>query len=159
MSNDIVDGMLAQWDEERPELEAGSLGVVVRVMHLAKAFLRQADEALRPQGLELFEYDVLSTLRRQGRPYAMAASRLAKQAELSTGAMTNRVDKLEARGLVRRETDATDRRAVIVRLTAAGLEVIDDAIKARFAAADRGLSGLDADEVNALAGLLRKLSA
>jgi hypothetical protein len=77
MKRDVVDDILDQWGEERPELDTSSLGVIVRVMSLNRAFLRQAAKALEPLGLELFEYDVLSALRRQGRPYALLASRLA----------------------------------------------------------------------------------
>ena len=65
MNKDAIDGIIEQWSEERPELDTGSLGVVIRVMSLQKAFLRQATEALEPMDLELFEYDVLSVLRRQ----------------------------------------------------------------------------------------------
>lgn len=158
MSNDLVDEIIEQWSEERPELETGSLGVVVRIMHLAKGFTRQGSAALEPLGLELFEYDVLSALRRQGEPYALPASKIAAQAELSTGAMTNRIDKLELRGLVTRESDTTDRRSVIVSLTSDGLELIESAIQARLKAADESLEPLKKSEVRGLAATLRKLT-
>ncbi len=77
MKKDAVDDILEQWSEERPELDTASLGVVIRVMSLYRAFVRQATGALEPLGLELFEYDVLSALRRQGKPYALPATRLA----------------------------------------------------------------------------------
>ncbi len=158
MSNDIVDGIIEQWSEERPELETESLGVVVRVMHLAKSFLRQGTQALEPLGLELFEYDVLSALRRQGAPYALAASQLAAQAGLSTGAMTNRIDKLESRGLVERRADEDDRRSVIVSLTRKGLRKIESAIQARLEAADESLRSLSKAEIRNLSASLRKLT-
>ena len=97
---DAVDEILEQWSEERPELDPDSLGVVIRVMSLYREFHRQATAALKPLGLELFEYDVLSALRRQGKPFELAATALARETGLSTGAMTNRIDKLEGRGLV-----------------------------------------------------------
>lgn len=157
MKRDVVDDILDQWSEERPELETSSLGVVVRVMSLNRAFLRQAAEALEPLDLEVFEYDVLSALRRQGRPYALPATGLAEETGLSSGAMTNRIDKLEARGLVRRRPDKSDRRAVIVSLTPEGRRAIDDAIQARLDAADDSLQGLSRKERNDLAALLRKV--
>jgi DNA-binding MarR family transcriptional regulator len=157
MKRDVVDDILDQWGEERPELDTSSLGVVVRVMSLNRAFLRQAAKALEPLGLELFEYDVLSALRRQGRPYALLASRLAAETGLSSGAMTNRIDKLEARGMVQRRAGKRDRRAVIVSLTTSGKRAIDDAIHARLDAADNSLQGISSKERKDLAVLLRKV--
>jgi len=157
MNKDVVDDILEQWSEERPELDTSSLGVVVRVMSLSRAFLRQAAEALGPLDLEVFEYDVLSALRRQGRPYALPATGLAVETGLSSGAMTNRIDKLEARGLVRRRPDKSDRRAVIVSLTPAGKEAVDEAIQSRLDAADDSLRGIGSKERNDLAALLRKV--
>jgi len=157
MKSDAVDDILEQWSEERPELETESLGVVIRIMSLSRAFLRQATEALAPLNLELFEYDVLSALRRQGRPYGLPATGLAKETGLSSGAMTNRIDKLEERGLVSRNPDKSDRRAVIVSLTSEGRRTIDDAIQLRLDAADESLQGLSAQEIGNLASLLRKV--
>lgn len=157
MKKDVVDDILEQWSEERPELETDSLGVVIRVMSLSRAFLRQASEALAPLDMELFEYDALSALRRQGRPYALPATGLAKETGLSSGAMTNRIDKLEMHGLVSRKQDQSDRRAVIVSLTAEGKRAIDAAIQLRLDAADESLQGLSVRERNDLAALLRKV--
>jgi DNA-binding MarR family transcriptional regulator len=157
MKNDAIDDILEQWSEERPELNTASLGVVIRVMSLYRAFVRQADKALEPLDLELFEYDVLSALRRQGKPYALTATQLAKATGLSTGAMTNRVDKLEERTLVRRQRDKSDRRGVIVSLTTTGKRTIDDAIKLRLDAADESLRSISSKEQQQLAVLLRKV--
>ena len=157
MKSDAVDDILEQWSEERPELDTASLGVVVRVMSLYRAFVRQAGDALEPLGLELFEYDVLSALRRQGRPFALAATQLARATGLSSGAMTNRIDRLEDRSLVRRRRDPGDRRGVVVSLTAAGRRTIDEAIKLRLDAADESLQSLTSTEKQRLASLLRKV--
>jgi DNA-binding MarR family transcriptional regulator len=157
MKKDVVDDILEQWSEERPELDTASLGVVIRVISLSREFLRQATAALAPLDLELFEYDVLSALRRQGRPYALPATGLARETGLSSGAMTNRIDKLEARGFVRRKADPTDRRAVIVSLTSAGKRTIDNAMQLRLDTADESLQGLNSRERIRLANLLRKL--
>lgn len=157
MNSDPIDDILDQWTEERPDLDTASLGVVIRVMALYKTFRRQADEALEPLDLELFEYDVLSALRRQGQPFALPATRLAKETNLSNGAMTNRIDILEKRGLVRRSPDKSDRRSVNVSLTDEGRRSIDQAIRLRLDAADDSLRGITADERKALAELLRKV--
>jgi DNA-binding MarR family transcriptional regulator len=157
MKTDTVDEILEQWADERPELDTASLGVVIRIMSLYKTFLKQATNALQPLDLELFEYDVLSALRRQGKPYSLPATGLAREADLSSGAMTNRVDKLEARGLVRRRPDEGDRRGVIVSLSPQGKRIIDEAIQLRLDAADESLRSLAASERKQLGGLLRKL--
>jgi DNA-binding MarR family transcriptional regulator len=157
MEKDIIDDILDQWSEEKPELNTAPLGVVIRVMTLNRRFAREAAIALEPLGLELWEYDVLSALRRQGKPFALAASALAKETDLSTGAMTNRIDRLEDRALVTREPDKEDRRSVIVRLTPAGRSAIDEAIHYRLEAAKESLKDLKAGERRQLADLLRNV--
>lgn len=157
MKSDAIDEILEQWSDERPELDTASLGVVIRIMSLYRSCVREAARSLEPLGLELFEYDVLSALRRQGAPFALPATALARETGLSPGAMTNRVDRLAARGLVTRRRDKRDRRAVIVSLTATGRRVIDEAIQARLQAADESLGALSARERRELAKLLRKV--
>ena len=157
MSRDAVDDILEQWAEERPELDPASLGVVIRVMSLYRTFHRQATAALKPLGLELFEYDVLSALRRQGKPFQLSATALARETGMSTGAMTNRIDKLEARGLVVRRTGEKDRRSVVVSLSREGRRLIDEAIRLRLDAADDSLQGISKAERRRLADLLRKV--
>lgn len=157
MAGDAIDDILQQWSAERPELDTASLGVVIRVLALHRAFVRQAARALEPLGLELHEYDVLAALRRQGKPYRLAATALARETGLSSGAMTNRIDGLEARALVRRKPDPADRRGVNVTLTKAGQRAVDEAILARLRAADESLAGLPASDRRRLAALLRKV--
>lgn len=154
---DAIDDILDQWSEERPELNTAPLGVVIRVMSLYRRFAREATAALEPLGLELWEYDVLSALRRQGKPFALSASGLARETDLSTGAMTNRIDGLENRGLVVREPDEEDRRGVIVRLTPDGRKTIDEAILYRLEAARESLKALKAGQRRELADLLRNV--
>jgi DNA-binding MarR family transcriptional regulator len=155
--NDAVDDILLQWSEERPELDTASLRIVIRVMTLYRSFYRDASRALQPLELELWEYDVLSALRRQGRPFALAATRLARESDLSGGAMTNRIDRLEKRGLVRRRPDKDDRRSVIIALSAEGRRVIDLAIQLRLDASCESLRALTATQQDDLAGLLRTI--
>ena len=154
---DLVDDILDQWFEEQPALDMDALGVVVRVMTLNRRFADDASRALEPLGLELFEYDVLSALRRQGSPFSLPATALARETELSSGAMTNRINRLEERGLVSRRADPGDRRSVIVRLTAKGRRTIDDAIHVRLEAAREALESLNKTELRRLASLLRSI--
>ena len=156
-SKDVVDDILDQWSEERPELDTAALGVVVRIMTLHRRFAADATKALEPLGLELFEYDVLSALRRQGAPFSLPATSLARETDLSAGAMTNRIDRLEERGLVARRTDPADRRSVIVRLTAKGRRAINEAILVRLETARDALRSLNEAEQRKLAGMLRSV--
>jgi DNA-binding MarR family transcriptional regulator len=155
MERDPVDEILEQWSEERPDLDTSSLGVVIRIMGLYKIFLRQATSALQEVDLELWEYDVLAALRRQGAPFLLPATGLARATGLSSGAMTNRIDRLEARKLVKRSADKADRRGVNVALTQRGRKLIELAIQHRLDAADEGLDVLSAEERHSLADLLR----
>ncbi|MEO7511983.1 MAG: MarR family transcriptional regulator [Gemmatimonadaceae bacterium] len=98
-----------------------------------------------------------ATLRRQGPPYTLTPTELSLAAMLTSGAMTNRLDRLETRGLVRREPDPDDRRGVRVVLTSAGLELVDRAIEARFKEAAHAVEGLSGQERETLESLLRQL--
>jgi DNA-binding MarR family transcriptional regulator len=157
MMKDAIDDILDQWSAERPELDTAPLGVVVRVMAIYRRFARQATRALEPLELELWEYDVLAALRRQGKPFALPAMGLARETDLSSGAMTNRIDRLELRGFVRRRADENDRRSVIVVLTREGRKMIDKAIRYRLEAARESLEELSAAERRELSSLLRKV--
>lgn len=155
--DDAVDQLLAEWRGQRPELDCEALGIVVRVQLLGKLLRRDAEKALKPLSLKLWEYDVLSVLRRQGKPFRMSASALAEAAVLTSGAMTTRIDGLERRGWVSRQPDPLDRRGVQVRLTPAGRKLIDQAIAARLEAANQQLEQLTERERKVIAGGLRKL--
>jgi DNA-binding MarR family transcriptional regulator len=155
---DRIDRLLDQWSSERPELDCSGLDVVARVQDVAKILRRSENSALDALHLKMWEYDVLSVLRRQGRPYRMPATELAHESLLSGGAMTNRIDRLEARGLVARERDPDDRRGVLVRLTTAGRRLVDEAIEARLDIANTQLSGLTATERSAISQGLRKIN-
>ncbi|MDX1404584.1 MAG: MarR family transcriptional regulator [Woeseiaceae bacterium] len=157
MQKDSVDLMLSQWQKERPDLDTSALAATVRVLILHKRFLRLATDSLAEIDLELWEYDVLSALRRQGPPFKLSASELAETTALSAGAMTNRIDKLVQKQLVRREADPDDRRGVIVGLTRKGIGVTDKAIQLRLEAANRGVRSLNKKERIHLASLLRRV--
>jgi DNA-binding MarR family transcriptional regulator len=155
--DDRIDRLLGQWLVQRPELDCSGLDVVARVQDLAKILRRNENDALEAMGLKMWEYDVLSALRRQGAPFRMPATELARESLLSSGAMTNRIDRLEDRGLVEREPDPDDRRGVLVELTEAGRTLVDKAIEARLGVANAQLANLTGRERRAISSGLRKI--
>lgn len=157
MSRDIIDALQEDWHEERPDLDSEAMGVVLRIQALEKILGEQVSERLRSHGLQWWQYDVLSALRRQGKPYRMAATELADATMLSSGAMTNRIDRLEQKGLVRRLHDPLDRRRVLVELSPEGHERVEKATEARFEIAAAAVSGLDPKSRRQLSNLLRAL--
>ncbi len=157
MTRDIIDDLQEDWGAERPDLDSEAMGVVLRIQALDKILGDQVAERLRDFGLHWWQYDVLSTLRRQGKPYRLAATELAEAGMLTSGAMTNRIDRLESMGLVRRVHDTADRRRVLVELTGRGLKLVEQATKARFEIAATALSGLGDDSRRKLSELLRRL--
>ncbi len=155
MQKDLIDDLQNDWSVQRPDLDPEPMGVVLRIQALAKILAQQAAESLEEYGLQWWQYDVLATLRRQGKPFMLAASELAEAGMLSSGAMTNRIDKLEAEGLVDRRPDIDDRRRVLVKLTTKGLELIESATEARFETALSFLDNLSPMQRKELSDLLR----
>jgi len=153
---DAIDRMMEAWREQLPGLDPSSLGVVGRVIVLARHLERSVTEALVPHSLSLGEFDILATLRRQGPKGGLTPGQLLGSVMLSSGGMTARLDKLETAGLIERRQDPTDRRGVVVELTAKGRKSIDTATATRFAEAQQSLPKLSAQEMKTLAGMLRK---
>lgn len=157
MYNDIVDELLQQWADERPGLDVSALGVVVRIQLLGKLLGSRANRALKQHDLKLWEYDVLSTLRRQGEPFEMPATEIARAVRLTSGAMTTRIDGLEQRKLVRRRQCRNDGRSVLVKLSAKGLRIIDLALHTRLEDAVAAMSRIAPQDRHRLAADLRRL--
>jgi len=155
MIKDVIDELQNDWSAQRPDLNIEPMGVVLRIQALAKIFGDQTAARLQDFDLQWWQYDVLSTLRRQGQPFIMAATELADSAMLTSGAMTNRIDRLEEDKLVRRIKDNNDGRRVLVQLTNSGLNLIEKATKARFETAMDALESLSSKQRNSLSNLLR----
>ena len=155
-SPDAIDGLLASWRAARPELDPSPLALVGRVIVLAEHLERSVESSLGKHGLALGQFDILATLRRQGSRGALAPTQLLRSVMLSSGGMTNRLDKLEAAGWIVRRQDPTDRRGVMVELTAKGCKLIDAATATRFREAAASEPVLTAKEKDALADLLRR---
>lgn len=154
---DEVDRIVAAWGRERPDLDFAPLDVLSRVDRLARHLDRARRQAFDAAGMEPWEFDVLSALRRAGGPYELSPKALLQQTLVTSGTMTNRVDRLAARGLVARRTDPRDGRGILVSLTAAGRAAVDAAIADLLRAERSILSGVTAHEQSQLAGLLRRL--
>jgi DNA-binding MarR family transcriptional regulator len=125
--------MLDQWRRERPEINAEGMSLVPRVIRLAHLYDAEMAHVSRSFDLKPGWLDVLSALRRIGPPYRMSATELARWVLLSSGGMTSRLDRMENAGLVKRRPDPSDRRGVLIELTARGHAVIDAAIDAHLA--------------------------
>ena len=154
---DEIDRITKQWERERPDLDSSGFQVVGRVIVLADVLKRRVSAALEPLGLSLWAFDVLATLRRQGEPYELTPTELSRATMLTSGAMTNRLDRLESAGWIRRERDPNDRRGIRVVLTSAGLQIVDKAIAVRFAEATSAVQSLSAKDQAILAKALRDL--
>jgi DNA-binding MarR family transcriptional regulator len=157
MPKDQIDNVVKDWNDARPELSTEALGLVLRIQALAKAHTAQLTETLNSLSLEWWEYDVLSALRRQGPPYQLSASEITKCSRISPGAVTNRIDRLLDRKLVKRIEDPDDRRRVLVALSSDGVALVNRASEARFACADQAISRLSMEQRQELNHLLRTL--
>jgi DNA-binding MarR family transcriptional regulator len=159
MVRDEVDDLVAAWQAERPDLDVQPLQVLSRVSRLTRHLDRARRSAFAGHGLEPWEFDVLAALRREGPPYELSPGALLRTTLVTSGTMTNRVDRLEQAGLVRRRPDPHDRRGVLVTLTAAGQTRVDAALASLLEAEQALLAGLPEDSRRTLAGLLRVLLA
>ncbi|MGO4447396.1 MarR family winged helix-turn-helix transcriptional regulator [Phyllobacterium sp. TAF24] len=157
---DRADMAVEQWGRERPDLPALPMEVFGRLSDASERVLRDHMNPLFAQaGLQPGEFDVLATLRRSGEPYLLSPTRLYEAAMISSGGMTNRLDRLERAGFVERRPDPSDRRGKLIALTDAGKRVIDETIGRHVANEERILSALTPDEQQTLNTLLRKLIA
>jgi DNA-binding MarR family transcriptional regulator len=154
---DEVDRIVGAWARERPDLDVSPLQVLSRVSRLARHLDLARRAAFAEHGLDTWEFDVLSALRRAGPPYALSPGRLVTQTLVTSGTMTNRVDRLEQRGLVARSPDPDDRRGVVVSLTGTGQAHVDAAMADLLERERALLHTLDPVEREALAAALRTL--
>lgn len=147
-----------QWRRERPDLDVSPLGVIARLHRLADDLRDELLATYADFGLGEGEFDVLATLRRQGDPFELAPGEIARRTMVTTGAVSKRIDRLEADSLVERRDAADDGRRRVVALTAAGRERIDAAFAAHVENEHRLLAPLDADRRARLEEMLRDWS-
>src|SRR6478672_3918958 len=135
---DEVDEIVEAWHRERADLDLAPVEVFSRIGRLSRLLDKARREAFTTHRIEPWEFDVLAALRRAGKPYQLTPGSLLRQTMVTSGTMTNRVDRLAQRGLVERSPDPTDRRGVLVRLTTAGKRAVDGAFETLLAN-ERGL--------------------
>ncbi|MXR67809.1 MarR family winged helix-turn-helix transcriptional regulator [Shewanella insulae] len=152
---DGVDRLTAQWAKEKPQLDTLPMAIIGRMMRIYKHLETEVSACHKQFGISMGEFDVLATLRRSGEPYRLTPSDLLAAMMLTSGAMTNRVDGLEKKGLVSRSHCQQDRRSVSVGLTVAGLELIDEAIEAHVAVQQALTSQLSLDEKQQIDSLFK----
>lgn len=157
MSRDFAEHLVAQWSHARPDLDPTPMAMVVRIMRVAMLLQERLEGVVDAHGLAVWEFDVLATLRRNG-PDGLPPKRLLREMLLSSGAMTNRIDRLEEAGLVERTPDPADRRGTIVRLTPAGEARVDPVVRDRLEDARQIVELLDPSEARAVSAGLRHLA-
>jgi DNA-binding MarR family transcriptional regulator len=157
--HDEVDGLVEAWRRERPDLDLGPMEVLSRVSRLAHHLDRARRTAFSDHAIETWEFDVLAALRRAGSPYQLSPGRLLKETLVTSGTMTNRVDRLEERGFVKRLPDPSDRRGVLVQLTDEGKDTVDGALDGLLEREADLLASLDVSDRKQLVAMLRSLVA
>ncbi len=156
---DEVDELVEAWARERTDLDLGPVAVFSRISRLSRHLDLARRAAFAAQGIESWEFDVLAALRRAGAPYELSPGKLLRETLVTSGTMTNRVDRLVARGYVERNPDPDDRRGVLVRLTPEGKTAVDSAFDALLEAEQTFLADLPERDRATLADLLRTLLA
>ena len=154
---DEIDRLVAQWNRERPDLDISASHTLTRITRLALLQAASFAPVFARYGLTWGEHLVLAALRRAGSPFRMTPTMLFSSLLLSSGAMTNRLDRLEEMGLVRRLPDPSDRRGRLVELTKKGRRVVDKAVADHIADEERLIAPLNRSERKQLTLLLRKL--
>ncbi len=154
---DHVDRVLAQWAQARPDLDVSPMAVIGRLSRASQILNTSLRRTFGTHDLDAASFDVLATLRRSGPRHALSPAELMRAAMVTSGAITQRLDRLEARGLVTRSPSTTDGRGIDVALTDAGRILIDQALPDHLATEERILHGLGEDERAVLADALRRL--
>ena len=155
--HDCLDESLRAWAREIPDLNELTEGIVERIQILAKSFDRSLEETLTEHGLDHRSYHLLGRLRSYGPPYRRSPGQLATDMRLSSGAMTNRLDRMESAGLIRRLPDPSDRRGTLIEPTEMGNATWDRTTGTQARREAMTASVLDTSEKEDLHSLLRRL--
>ncbi|SFI88523.1 MarR family winged helix-turn-helix transcriptional regulator [Celeribacter neptunius] len=149
-----LDEIRAQWASERPDLDTAPMGLIGRMGRVARLLSREMDATFARHGLNAASFDLLATLRRAGPPHALTAGELMARMMITSGTVTNRINRLETQGLVARRSDKEDARRAIVGLTETGFALIDRAVEDHVATQKRLTELLSGEEFAQLDGLL-----
>ncbi|QFT61108.1 HTH-type transcriptional regulator MhqR (plasmid) [Sulfitobacter sp. THAF37] len=156
---DAVDRILAQWQQERPDLDVGAMGPVGRLSRLFHHHARRMGQTFARHGLNAAGFDVLATLRRSPPPHALSPGELMESMMITSGTVTNRIEQLAKADLITRTSDKKDARRAVVKLTPKGFALIDKAVADHVKTQATLLKGLSREEIAQLDGLLRRLLA
>jgi len=154
---DLIDSLISEWKEERPELDTSAMEVVGRILKLSKILEKRVSKVLSPYHIHYTDLDVLATIRRSGKPYELTPSQLMKSVLITSGAMTALLNRLTKLKLIYRSPDSKDGRIKLAGLTPKGIELIDKSIEIRFIEASNSIKSLNETENRALSILLKKL--
>jgi DNA-binding MarR family transcriptional regulator len=154
---DHVDHLMEQWFRERPDLDISPMGVIARMSRLSRFLERSIEDTFARHGINESQFGVLAALRRAGPPFILSPTALYNSLLISSGAMTNRLERLTAAELVKRIPDPSDGRSILVALTPKGRKLLDDALTAHNQNEHGLLSSLSSKEKRILADLLRRL--
>lgn len=155
--NDIIDRLVSEWKQERPELDGEAMHIVGRIMKLGKVLEKRASKVLQDSGIHYTDLDVLATIRRSGEPYELTPKELMKSVLITSGAMTALLDRLTKLELIYRAPDKKDGRIKLAVLTKKGIKIIDKAIEVRFQEAKMAVNVFNRSEHSELSDLLKKL--
>lgn len=157
LPKDVIDNLVSEWNQERPDLDPSAMYIVGRILKLGKILEKRAGYVLKDSGIYYTDLDVLATLRRSGKPYELTPKELMKSVLITSGAMTALLDRLTRLALIYRAPDEKDGRIKRAGLTKKGKKVIDKAIEIRFEEATVSLGTLNRTEQKSLAFLLKKM--
>lgn len=157
MNEDAVDRIVGQWHRELPDLELEAMALFGRVHRVSQKISARNHAAFAEFGIGRNEFDVLASIRRSGDPFTLSPKEISASLMLTSGGLTGRLDKLEAAGFVERLPDPNDRRGLKIRLTEAGREAVEGAVRAELVLLEEALAALDAKERKEFSALLRKL--
>ncbi|MEU4668126.1 MarR family transcriptional regulator [Amycolatopsis sp. NPDC023774] len=154
---DHVDSVLEQWAAQRPDLDVSPMAVIGRLKRVSRLIDTELARTFAKHGLDAASFDVLATLRRSDPPHRLTPTDLMRTAMVTSGAVTQRLDRLEDRGLIARSRSETDGRGILVALTVEGRSLIDRALPDHLDTEHRVLDPLDPPAQAALADALRVL--
>ena len=155
----LISETLETWVKERPDLNFEAMGVGLKLDIIATTTMGQASDKIADLGINLGEFDVLATLRRNGKDGVLTPTEIASAAMVSPSGLTHRLTQLEKMGHIIRQNDPNDRRSSLVRLTPQGRKIADQAIERISQHATQSLSSFSVDEVEALSAVLDKVLA
>jgi DNA-binding MarR family transcriptional regulator len=154
---DHVDHLIEQWGRELPGLDVTPMAVIARISRLCRILERDVDRIYEEHGLNHAQFGVLAALRRSGPPYRLSPTELYSSLLITSGAVTNRLERLKSAGLVRRVPDPSDGRSLLVALTPKGLQLINRLVALHYAREAELLESLDAPDREELIRILRGL--